>query len=105
MARGEAELSIQLSELMSIPGAELLGPLPAVPMAMRGFSGVEPAAGDRLSSLLKFYIYGCLNRVRSSRRLEREVGRKLEVMWLLGRLIRDDRGARLLQADGTPWII
>jgi transposase len=32
---------------------------------------------------LKLYIYGYLNRVQSSRRLEREAGRNLEVMWLL----------------------
>ena len=43
------------------------------------------------SVLLKLYIYGYLNRVQSSRRLEREVGRNLEVMWLLGRLIPDDK--------------
>jgi transposase len=38
---------------------------------------------------LKLYIYGYLNRVQSSRRLEREAGRNLEVMWLLGRLAPD----------------
>ena len=42
------------------------------------------------SVLLKLYIYGYLNRV-SSRRLEREAGRNLEVMWLLGRLVPDDK--------------
>jgi len=35
--------------------------------------------------LLKLYIYGYLNRVQSSRRLEREAGRNVEVMWLTGR--------------------
>jgi transposase len=43
-----------------------------------GFSGVEPAVTGRPSYpsvLLKLYIYGYLNRVQSSRRLEREVGR------------------------------
>jgi transposase len=43
------------------------------------------------SVLLKLYIYGYLNRVQSSRRLEREAGRNLEVMWLLGRLVPDDK--------------
>ena len=43
------------------------------------------------SVLLKLYIYGYLNRVQSSRRLEREAGRNLEVMWLLGRLIPDEK--------------
>ena len=36
------------------------------------------------SVLLKLYIYGYLNRVQSSRRLEREAGRNVEVMWLFG---------------------
>ena len=43
------------------------------------------------SILLKLYIYGYLNRVQSSRRLEREAGRNLEVMWLLGRLVPDHK--------------
>jgi len=40
---------------------------------------------------LKLYIYGYLNRVQSSRRLEREAGRNFEVMWLLGRLVPDHK--------------
>ena len=60
-----------------------------------GFDGVEPAATGRPafhpSVLLKLYIYGYLNRVQSSRRLEREAGRNLEVLWLLGRLIPDHK--------------
>jgi transposase len=43
------------------------------------------------SVLLKLYIYGYLNRVQSSRRLEREAGRNVEVMWLLGRLAPDHK--------------
>jgi transposase len=39
------------------------------------------------SVLLKLYIYGYLNRVQSSRRLERKAGRNVEVMWLTGRLM------------------
>src|SRR6266702_1499993 len=60
-----------------------------------GFEGVEPAATGRPayhpSVVLKLYIYGYLNRVQSSRRLEREAGRNLEVIWLLGRLVPDDK--------------
>ena len=41
--------------------------------------------------MLKLYIYGYLNRVQSSRRLEREAGRNLEVMWLTGRLLPDHK--------------
>ncbi len=47
--------------------------------------------GYHPSVLLKLYIYGYLNRVQSSRRLEREAGRNVEVMWLLGRLIPDHK--------------
>jgi len=39
--------------------------------------------------MLKLYIYGYLNRIQSSRRLERETGRNVELMWLLGRLAPD----------------
>jgi transposase len=60
-----------------------------------GFDGVDPEATGRPSYhpsvLLKLYIYGYLNRVQSSRRLEREAGRNLEVMWLLGRLAPDHK--------------
>ena len=41
------------------------------------------------ASMLKLYIYGYLNRIQSSRRLEREAGRNVELMWLLGRLAPD----------------
>lgn len=47
--------------------------------------------GNQPSSLLKLYIYGYLNRVASSRCLEREAGRNLEVIWLIGRLQPDDK--------------
>jgi transposase len=60
-----------------------------------GFDGIEPAAtgrpGFHPSVLLKLYIYGYLNRVQSSRRLEREAGRNLELLWLLGRLVPDHK--------------
>ena len=58
-----------------------------------GFDGVEPEATGRPSyhpsTLLKLYIYGYLNRVQSSRRLEREAERNLEVIWLTGHLTPD----------------
>jgi transposase len=67
----------------------------ALDLGVLGFAGVEPAATGRPSyhpsALLKLYIYGYLNRVQSSRRLEREASRNVEVMWLLGRLVPDDK--------------
>ena len=45
--------------------------------------------GYHPSSMLKLFIYGYLNRIQSSRRLERESGRNVELMWLLGRLAPD----------------
>jgi transposase len=60
-----------------------------------GFGGVAPEATGRPSYhpsvLLKLYIYGYLNRVQSSRRLEREAGHNVEVMWLSGRLVPDHK--------------
>lgn len=60
-----------------------------------GFDGVAPEATGRPSYhpavLLKLYIYGYLNRIQSSRRLEREAGRNVEVMWVTGRLIPDHK--------------
>jgi len=64
-------------------------------LAELGFGGVAPEATGRPSYhpsvLLKLYIYGYLNRVQSSRRLEREAGRNVEVMWLTGRLVPDHK--------------
>jgi transposase len=64
-------------------------------LAELGFSGVEAEVTGRPSyhpsALLKLYIYGYLNRVQSSRRLEREAGRNVEVMWLTGRLVPDHK--------------
>ena len=64
-------------------------------LAELGFSGVDPEMTGRPSyhpsALLKLYIYGYLNRVQSSRRLERDAGRNVEVMWLTGRLVPDHK--------------
>lgn len=58
-----------------------------------GFESVQPEATGRPayhpSVLLKIYIYGYLNRIQSSRRLERESQRNMELMWLAGRLAPD----------------
>jgi transposase len=71
-----------------------------------GFDGVVPEATGRPSYhpslLLKLYIYGYLNRVQSSRRLEREAGRNVEVMWLLGRLVPDHKTIADFRKDNGP---
>lgn len=58
-----------------------------------GFEGMEPATTGRPAYhpaiLLKIYIYGYLNRIQSSRRLEKEAQRNVELMWLTGRLTPD----------------
>lgn len=60
-----------------------------------GFEGVDPAATGRPAYhpavLLRIYIYGYLNRVQSSRRLENEAQRNVELMWLTGRLVPDHK--------------
>ncbi len=58
-----------------------------------GFEGVQPAITGRPAYhpavLLKIYIYGYLDRIQSSRRLEKETQRNIELMWLTGRLMPD----------------
>ena len=57
-----------------------------------GFDRAEPSAtgrpGYQPATLLKIYVYGYLNRLQSSRRLERESHRNVELIWLTGRLMR-----------------
>jgi transposase len=78
----------------------------ALDLGELGFDGVIPEATGRPSYhpslLLKLYIYGYLNRVQSSRRLEREAGRNVEVMWLLGRLVPDHKTIADFRKDNGP---
>jgi transposase len=64
-------------------------------LAALGFSRPQPHETGRPMydprDLLKLYVYGYMNRLRSSRRLETETKRNLEVMWLLGRLSPDHK--------------
>src|SRR6202165_317385 len=78
-------------------------------LAALGFSGMTPAATGRPayhpSTLLKIYLYGYLNRLQSSRRLEREAHRNIEWMWLVGRLaprLQDDCRLPQGQWRGDP---
>jgi transposase len=66
--------------------------------AETGRPGYHPAV------LLKLYVYGYLNRVQSSRRLEREAGRNVEVMWLTGRLVPDHKTIADFRKDNGPAI-
>lgn len=66
-----------------------------LPLAALGFAKARPKATGRPpydpADLLKLYLYGYLHQVRSSRRLERECQRNVEVMWLLDRLAPDHK--------------
>jgi len=77
-------------------------------LATLGFEGVVPEATGRPSyhpsTLLKIYVYGYLNRVQSSRRLEREAQRNVEVMWLTGRLTPDFKTIADFRKDNGPAI-
>jgi len=74
-----------------------------------GFAGVQPAATGRPayhpSTMLKIYLYGYLNRLQSSRRLEREAQRNIELMWLTGRLAPDFKTIANFRRDNGPAIV
>ena len=73
-----------------------------------GFAGVVPEATGRPAyhpaTLLKIYLYGYLNRIQSSRRLERETQRNIEMMWLTGRLMPDFKTIADFRRDNGPAI-
>lgn len=73
-----------------------------------GFAGMRPKSTGRPayhpSVLLKIYIYGYLNRIQSSRRLEREAGRNIELMWLTGHLAPDFKTIANFRKDNGPAI-
>ena len=73
-----------------------------------GFGAVDPSAtgrpGYHPAVLLKLYIYGYLNAVPSSRRLEREAGRNVELMWLTERLAPDHKTIADFRKDHGPAI-
>jgi transposase len=73
-----------------------------------GFESADPAATGRPAyhpaTLLKIYIYGYLNRVQSSRRLERESQRNVELIWLTGRLAPDFKTIADFRRDNGPAI-
>src|SRR6202041_572074 len=93
-------------------------------LAKLGFGGVEPETTGRPAyhpaTMLKIYVYGYINQIQSSRRLERETARNVEMMWLTSRLepdfktiadfrknngpaIRQRQGRSLSQLRGGCW--
>jgi transposase len=80
-----------------------------IDLAGLGFGRTVPATtgrpGYHPSVLLKLFIYGYLNRVPSSRALEREAGRNVEVMWLTDRLAPDHKTIADFRRDNGPAVI
>jgi transposase len=77
-------------------------------LELAGFKGVRPDAtgrpGYHPATLLKIYIYGYLNRIQSSRRLEREAQRNVELIWLTGRLTPDFKTIADFRKDNAKAI-
>src|SRR6516162_3298296 len=73
-----------------------------------GFEGVVAETTGRPayhpSTMLKIYVYGYINQIQSSRRLERETGRNVEMMWLTGRLTPDFKTIADFRKDNGPAI-
>ena len=75
-------------------------------LAKRGFGHAARVVGAGQppydpADLLKLYLYGYLNQIRSSRRLEREAGRNIELMWLLGGLVPGYRTIAKFRAENA----
>src|SRR5271167_70392 len=78
----------------------------ALDLAALGFRHAEGDGGAGQppydpADLLKLYLYGYLNQIRSSRRLEREAGRNIELMWLLGELVPGYRTIAKFRAENA----
>ena len=77
-------------------------------MVTLGFEGATPAATGRPSYhpavMLKLYLYGYLNRIASSRRLERECQRNVELMWLTGKLTPDFKTIADFRRDNSAGV-
>jgi transposase len=80
----------------------------ALELGKLGFERVEPEAAGRPAyhpaTMLKIYLYGYLNRIQSSRRLEQEAHRNLELMWLVGRLAPDFKTLADFRSENTVAI-
>ncbi len=80
----------------------------ALDLAQMGFGRAVPAETGRPAYhpavMLKLYVYGYLNRIPSSRRLEREAQRNIELVWLTGRLAPDFKTVADFRRDNGPAI-
>ena len=80
----------------------------ALDLGELGFTRAAPAStgrpGYHPAVLVKLYVYGYLNRIASSRRLEREAARNVELMWLIGRLAPDHKTIADFRRDNGPAI-
>src|SRR5688500_7174825 len=90
------------------PGRFVEAFVKGIDLGVLGFSKEEPEERGRPAydtrDLLKLYIYGYVNEIRSSRKLERETIRNVEVMWLLRRLTPDHKTiARVRQEKAGAW--
>src|ERR1700687_1230998 len=78
-------------------------------LAKLGFEGMEPKSTGRPcyhpATMLKIYLYGYLNRIQSTRRLEQEARRNLELMWLVGRLAPDFKTLADFRAENAAAIV
>ncbi|MET3900045.1 transposase [Devosia sp. UYZn731] len=77
-------------------------------IAQIGFGRVQPASTGRPGyapgTMVKLYVYGYLHRLTSSRKLEREAGRNIELMWLTGKLVPDFMTITDFRHDNTSAI-
>jgi len=77
-------------------------------LARLGFERVQPASTGRPGyapgTMLKLYVYGYLNQLASSRKLEREAGRNVELMWLTGTLVPDFKTIADFRRDNAEAI-
>jgi transposase len=100
-----------LDELVAADSAVRVveGFVESLDLAGLGFEKAQPAATGRPpyhpGDLLKLYVYGYLNQVRSSRRLEREAGRNVELLWLLKRLAPDHKTIANFRKDNAAAIV
>lgn len=73
-------------------------------LGFKAASAVEGRPGYDPRDMLKLYIYGYNNKIRSSRKLQTEAGRNVELMWLLGKIVPDFRCISDFRKDNAKAI-